>query len=74
MAVHVGWDPRKAAANFRKHGVAFEEAVSVFADPLARIHDDPHHSVGERREIIVGTQRAIACFWKLSPSESPPFV
>jgi len=54
MAIRAGWDPRKAAANLRKHGVAFEEAVSVFADPLARIHDDPHHSVSERREIIVG--------------------
>ena len=48
------WGARKAAANLRKHGVAFEEAVSVFGDPLARIFDDPDHSDGERREIIVG--------------------
>jgi hypothetical protein len=48
------WDPRKAAANQRKHGVAFEEAIPVFGDPLARIFDDPEHSEGEARELIVG--------------------
>lgn len=48
------WDPRKAEANRREHGVAFEEALLVFADPLARIFDDPGHSRRERREIIVG--------------------
>jgi uncharacterized DUF497 family protein len=48
------WDARKAAANLKKHGVAFDEAVSVFGDPLARIFDDPDHSDGEHREIIVG--------------------
>lgn len=34
--------------------MAFEEALTVFGDPLARIHDDPHHSEREGREIIVG--------------------
>ena len=34
------WDPRKAAANLRKHGVTFEEATTVFADPLALVLDD----------------------------------
>ena len=34
--------------------VSFEEAVTIFGDPLARIHDDPQHSEGERREIIIG--------------------
>ena len=48
------WDPAKAADNLGKHGVAFEEALTVFGDPLARIHDDPAHSDRERREIIVG--------------------
>lgn len=48
------WDPEKASENKRKHGVSFEEAVTVFGDPLARIHPDPDHSVGEAREIIVG--------------------
>ena len=54
MPPRFGWDPKKAAQNVRKHGVDFQEAVTVFADPLARIHDDPEHSTGEHREIIVG--------------------
>ena len=52
------WDPKKALANLRKHGVSFEEALSVFFDDLARIHDDPDHSVGEIREIIIGWSAA----------------
>jgi uncharacterized protein len=48
------WDPRKAAGNLRKHDVSFEEAVTVFADPLARVFDDPDRSESERREIIIG--------------------
>jgi uncharacterized DUF497 family protein len=54
MAIEFVWDPKKAVANERKHRVAFQEAVTVFIDPLARIHDDPAHSSHERREIIVG--------------------
>lgn len=41
------WDPRKAAGNVREHGVAFEEAASVFLDPLARTYPDPDHSTTE---------------------------
>ena len=48
------WDPRKAEANLKKHGVSFEEAASVFRDALAWIFDDPDHSPSEDREIIVG--------------------
>lgn len=48
------WDRAKASANFKKHRVTFDEASTVFDDPLARIFDDPAHSSGERREIIVG--------------------
>ena len=54
MATQFTWDPAKAAANVRKHAVSFEEALTVFSDPLARIHDDPLHSARESREIIVG--------------------
>ena len=56
------WDPVKAAANAEKHGVSFDEAVTVFQDPLARIHPDPDHSQLEAREIVVGhsgTQRLL---------------
>jgi uncharacterized DUF497 family protein len=48
------WDRLKAAGNVRKHKVTFDEASTVFDDPLARIFDDPEHSADERREIIVG--------------------
>jgi uncharacterized DUF497 family protein len=48
------WDPAKARTNFRKHRVTFDEALTVFFDPLAIIHDDPEHSIGEYREIIIG--------------------
>ena len=60
------WDPRKAASNVAKHRVRFEEAITVFEDPLARIHDDPDHSFSERREIIIGKSAAgrlvLVCF------------
>ena len=48
------WDPAKAASNIRKHGVSFDEAVTVFKDPLAFIFDDEAHSEEEHREIIIG--------------------
>ncbi len=48
------WDPRKAEANRRKHGVSFDEAVSVFLDPLAMSGPDPDHSIGEGRFITFG--------------------
>jgi len=48
------WDPRKAAANFRKHGVSFEEAVTVFVDEDALIILDPDHSSSEERYVILG--------------------
>ena len=52
------WDPDKGERNVAKHGVSFLEALTVFDDPLARIHADPDHSAGERREILVGHSRA----------------
>ena len=48
------WDARKASANFKKHGVTFEEASSVFFDPLATTYPDPDHSLDERREVTLG--------------------
>ena len=48
------WDDRKAAANSRKHGVSFEDASSVFLDPLAITFPDPDHSLDERREVTLG--------------------
>lgn len=48
------WDPRKAASNLRRHGVSFDEASTAFGDPLARLIDDPRHSVGEHRMVLLG--------------------
>ena len=54
MTPEFEWDARKAEANLKNHGVSFEEALTVFADPLGKIFDDPDHSTGERRELIIG--------------------
>ena len=54
MSLRFEWDPKKAEANLAKHDVSFEEAMTVFADPLARIFPDEEHSVDELREIIIG--------------------
>lgn len=48
------WDPRKAAGNLSKHNVSFEEAATVFFNPLAVIFEDEWHSESEGREIIIG--------------------
>ncbi len=48
------WDPVKAVENLKKHGVSFDEAASVFADPLALTFDDPDHSASEERLITFG--------------------
>lgn len=52
--VEFEWDSRKAQVNLEKHGVSFEEAQTVFVDPLACIFDDHWHSVDEPRELIIG--------------------
>lgn len=48
------WDSQKASANFEKHQVSFEEASTVFADPLAATGADPDHSEGEARWVTFG--------------------
>ena len=48
------WDEVKAAANLEKHGVSFEEAKTVFDDPLYIDFYDPDHSYDEHRYIIIG--------------------
>ena len=49
------WDEEKNVANVRKHGVSFEEAATVFGDPLSDTFDDPDHSAEESRFITIGT-------------------
>ena len=48
------WDERKAHANLKKHKVSFEEASTVFGDPLSLTIDDPVHSEEESRFVTVG--------------------
>lgn len=48
------WDTDKAARNRDKHGVSFEEAATVFGDPLAITYDDPDHSDVEDRYLTFG--------------------
>lgn len=52
------WDPAKAAANLRKHGVSFEEAETVFSDEHALLLDDPEHSADEDRFVLIGRSAA----------------
>ncbi len=54
MALRFRWDPRKALTNERKHGIGFPEAATAFADPLSVTVEDPDHSAGERRYLLVG--------------------
>jgi uncharacterized DUF497 family protein len=49
------WNEAKAAYNLAKHGIAFEEAATVFGDPLSDTFDDPDHSIAEHRFLIIGT-------------------
>jgi uncharacterized DUF497 family protein len=57
LALEFEWDPRKAAANLVKHGVSFEEAATVFGDPLGRIVADPRHSAIEERSVLLGISK-----------------
>jgi uncharacterized DUF497 family protein len=54
MGLVFAWDAKKASENIRKHGVSFEEASSVFGDPLSITIEDPHHGAGEERMLTMG--------------------
>ena len=54
MAFTFEWDPRKAVANLRKHGVSFDEAATAFGDPFGIVVDDPRHSTEEMRVALLG--------------------
>ena len=60
------WDPQKAATNLAKHEVSFEEAATVFGDPLGRIVADPRHSPDQERFVLLGLsqdQRLLAVMY-----------
>ena len=48
------WDEKKNRTNILKHGISFEEAKTVFYDNDAILFDDPDHSYGEERFLIIG--------------------
>ncbi|MDE5584684.1 MAG: BrnT family toxin [Ruminococcus sp.] len=48
------WDENKNKINKQKHGLSFEEAKEVFSDDNAVLFDDPDHSIGEERFLIIG--------------------
>lgn len=54
MAIIFEWGSGKAEANFRKHGVSFSEATTVFADPFSLTIKAPLHPSHEERFVIVG--------------------
>lgn len=68
MSLEFEWDSNKAAANLKKHGVAFDEALTVFRDPLALLFDDPDHSADEQREVIIASRRNRGFLWSALPS------
>jgi uncharacterized DUF497 family protein len=49
------WDSAKASLNAQKHGVTFDEASTVFSDPLGLLMSDPDHSEGEERYLLLGS-------------------
>lgn len=48
------WDKEKAKKNLKKHKISFEEAMTVFYDPLSATFDDPDHSTDEERLVTIG--------------------
>jgi uncharacterized DUF497 family protein len=56
--VQFEWDPDKAQKNFAKHGVSFDEAATVFGDPLAVTIDDPDQSHDEQRFLTTGLSKS----------------
>jgi hypothetical protein len=55
--VRFEWDPEKAQKNLARHGVSFDEAATVFADPLAITIQDPDHSQEEDRFLTTGMSK-----------------
>jgi uncharacterized DUF497 family protein len=69
--VQFQWDPEKAASNEAKDGVSFEEASTVFGDPLATTIPDPDHSEGEERFLTTGfsDRQRILIVWHTNREE-----
>ena len=59
MGLRFEWDGQKARRNLKKHGVPFEEAATVFGDPLSMTIADPLYSTVEQRWVTLGFERLI---------------
>lgn len=58
--LHFEWDPAKARANLRKHGINFDEAETAFGDEYALVLPDPDHSsAGDERLVLIGLSAAL---------------
>ncbi|MBN1509810.1 MAG: BrnT family toxin [Sedimentisphaerales bacterium] len=55
MRLSFEWDDQKARANLRKHGIRFDEAMTVFMDPFSVTIPDPDHSMDEQRYVDIGS-------------------
>jgi uncharacterized protein len=66
------WDEEKARSNLGKHNVSFDEATSVFDDPLFLTFSDPEHSLQEQRFIIMGDQLKDNYLLSLTPNVQAP--
>jgi uncharacterized DUF497 family protein len=64
------WDEKKAASNLSKHGISFEEAATVFGDPLSDTFPDPDHSLEEHRFVIVGSSESRFLWSRILTTES----
>jgi uncharacterized DUF497 family protein len=56
--VNFEWDAEKAEANLKKHSVSFDEAKTVFRDPMYLIFADPDHSIDEKRFLLLGVSKS----------------
>lgn len=54
MSLYFEWDDDKAAENLTKHAISFQEASTAFGDPMSLTIDDPLHSIGEERFVLLG--------------------
>ena len=63
MRIDFEWDPSKAASNAARHRVSFEDAMTVFRDPLARSILDPDHGTDEERWLRWARHLLAICSW-----------
>jgi uncharacterized DUF497 family protein len=74
--VRFEWDPDKAAQNLANHGVSFDEASTVFGDPLATTVHDPDHSDDEERWLTTGQSllQRVVIVWHTDRGDSTRII